>query len=140
MNIEQERYDYIEKKLNDKLCEFRTKIAEIGNEVLGDLYSDVLPHIASDTEFNISNRVQKSISNLLEGEFKDISTDRLKPYIQVSDGYGMNSYIHLSQYNKMCNNIYEVCKDNIHNNIIENLKQEVVQLKEQLTRSYSRGY
>lgn len=138
MNIEQERYDYIETKLNDKLTEFRQRIAEIGNEVLGDLYGDVLPHIASDTEFNISNRVQHSVENLLCGKFEDISTDTLKPYIKVSDGYGMYSYIHLSQYSQMCKHIYDVCKPELENNRILQLEQEVETLKERLTESYRR--
>lgn len=136
MEIEQERYEYIESKLNEKLNEFRTKIAQIGNEVLGDLYSDVLPHIASDTEFNISNRVQYSIENLLAGKFEDISTDTLKPYLKINDGYGMYSYIHLSQYGQMCKNIYDVCKGDIENNVIKSLESEIERLKEHLNEAY----
>ncbi len=138
MSIEQERYDYIETKLCDKLTEFRKKIAEIGNEVLGDLYSDVLPHIASDTEFNISNRVQHSVENLLVGKFEDISTDSLKPYLKVGDGYGMHSYIHLSEYGQICKNIYDVCKGDIENNVIKSLEFEVERLKQRLNEAYSR--
>lgn len=138
MDIEQERYAYIEDKLNEKLLEFRKKVTEIGNEVLGDLYSDVLPYIASDTEFNISNRVQHSVENLLSGKFEDISTDTLKPYLKISDGYGMYSYIHLSRYSQMCKHIYDVCKHEIENNRILQLEQEVETLKERLTESYRR--
>lgn len=137
-NINQERYDFIEGILKQQLDSFREKMVAVSDEVMSNVYTDVLPHIASDTEYNINNRVEYALKNLLSGNFEDISTDELKPFIKVSDGYGMNCYIHMSQYDNVCKNIYEKCKEDIHNNVIEELKSKVERLQEDLKQSYLR--
>jgi hypothetical protein len=138
MNIDQERYEYIENKLAEELYKFRESMKLIADEAMGNVYADVLPHIASDTEFNITNRVEGVVKNLIEGNFEDISTETLKPYFRVSDSYGMYVHIHMSEYSKICENIYHQFKDDIQNNLINKLEAEVKSLKEQLNSAYKR--
>lgn len=138
MNIDQERYEYIENKLTQELDKFRESMKFIADEAMGNVYADVLPHIASDTEFNITNRVEGVVKNLIEGNFEDISTERLKPYLRVSDNYGMYVHIHMSEHSKMCESLYEKFKGDIENNVVTSLKDEVRQLKHQLESSYRR--
>lgn len=136
INYSEERTAHIESILSKELEKFREAIKTAADDALSNVYCDVLPHIETDTDANMSNRVSQSLMNILEGKFEDISTDTLKPYIKVADGYGFHSYIHLSQYNQICKNIYEMCKEDLENNVIENLKQEVKYLKEQLNLRY----
>lgn len=138
MNIDQERYEYIENKLTQELDKFRESMKLIADEAMGNVYSDVLPHITSDTEFNITNRVEGVVKNLIKGNFEDISTETLKPYFRVNDDYGMHVHIHMSEYSKMCENLYEKFKGDIENNVVASLKSEVQRLKDQLESAYRR--
>jgi len=44
----------------------------------------------------------------------------------------------MSEYDKMCENLYERFKGDIENNLVASLNREVQQLKDQLESSYRR--
>lgn len=132
MNNEQERLEYIENQLSSQLDSFREKMKDVADEVMGNVYCDVLPYLVSDTESNIGDRVKGCVDNLITGRFEDISTDTLSIFLRVSDGYGMHHHIHISQYTSMFDNIYKMFADEIRNEKIKALEGEVEQLKQAL--------
>ena len=138
--ISQERINHIETRLAEELDNFRKKLQEVSEEVMGNVYSDVLPHVASDTEYNISNRVECCVKNLIAGKFEDISTDSLNPYLKVADGYGMNCYIHLSQYSSMIKPIWDMFKDEIESVRIQQLESQVETLQREASEFYRNRY
>lgn len=138
--ISQERIEYTETRLAAELDNFRKKMQEVSEEVMSNVYTDVLPHIASDTEYNISNRVEHCVKNLIAGRFEDISTDGLKPYLKVADGYGMHCYIHLSQYSNMIKPIWDMFKGEIESVRIKQLEDQVNALQEEAKAFYRNRY
>lgn len=134
--ISQERINHIETRLAEELDNFRKKLQEVSEEVMGNVYSDVLPHVASDTEYNISNRVGCCVKNLIAGKFENISTDTLNPYFRVSDGYGMYCYVHVSQYSDMVKSIWDMFKGEIESVRIAQLESQVETLRREAAEFY----
>lgn len=139
--IKQEEYqqqqdERIAEVLTQKLDDFQQAMLNIANDAISGVYGDVLPYIVTDTEANIGYRVEGSLRNILSGKFEDISTDKLKPFIKVADSYGGYSCLHMSQYNDMCLNVYNLCKGDIENNVVAGLQQRVKDLEERLTEAY----
>lgn len=125
MDMTQEREQYIERKLMETLNSFKESMQKVAEDAVSEVYGDVLPYVVSDTEFNIANRVEGCIKNLIAGDFQDVSTDELSIFLQVSDSYGMNHRIHIANYTKMFDKIYEMYKDDLQNEKIKALESEV---------------
>ena len=130
MDMTQEREQYIERKLMETLNSFKESMRKVAEEAVSDVYADVLPYVVSDTEFNIANRVEGCVRNLIAGDFQDVSTDELSILLQVSDSYGMNHRIHIANYTKMFDKIYEMYKDELQNEKIKALESEVKILRD----------
>jgi len=135
-DFNEEQDAIIEQRLTEKLNKFREGIRLIADEVIGDVYFDILPYMITDTEANVSNRATGVIKNLIAGKFKDISTENLSPYISVEDGYGMSHYIHFSQYSDLIEPIWNTFKDQFESVRIAQLESEVERLKEHLQQAY----
>lgn len=56
-----------ERILTDALEELKQKAGAVIESIMGDLYSDYLPHVVGDTEGNISNRVTGCVKNYYSG-------------------------------------------------------------------------
>jgi len=55
-DFNEEQDAIIEQRLTEKLNKFREGIRLIADEVIGDVYLDILPYMITDTEANVSNR------------------------------------------------------------------------------------
>ena len=130
MDMTQEREQYIERKLMETLNSFKESMKKVAEDAVSEVYTDVLPYVVSDAEFNIANRVEGCVKNLIAGDFEDVSTDGLSVRLEVSDSYGMKHRIHISNYTKMFDKIYEMYKDELRNEKIKALEDEVVRLRE----------
>ena len=130
MDMTQEREQYIERKLMETLNSFKESMKKVAEDAVSEVYTDVLPYVVSDAEFNITNRVEGCVKNLIAGDFEDVSTDGLSIRLEVSDSYGMKHRIHISNYTKMFDKIYETYKHELQNQKIKALEDEVVRLRE----------
>lgn len=130
MDMAQEREQYIEHKLMEALNSFKESMQKVAQDAVSEVYGDVLPYVVSDAEFNIANRVEGCVKNLIAGDFEDVSTDGLSVRLQVSDSYGVKHRIHIANYTKMFDKIYEVYKDELQNEKIKALESEVKILRD----------
>ena len=138
MGMTQEREQYIESKLMETLNSFKESMKKVAEDAVSEVYGDVLPYVVSDAEFNIANRVEACVKNLIAGDFQDVSTDELSIILQVSDSYGMNHRIHIANYTKMFDKIYEMYKDELQNEKIKALESEVKILRDAV--NHRNGY
>lgn len=138
MDMTQEREQYIERKLMETLNSFKESMKKVAEDAVSEVYGDVLPYVVSDAEFNIANRVEGCVKNLIAGDFQDVSTDELSIILQVSDSYGMNHRIHIANYTKMFDKIYEMYKDELQNEKIKALESEVKSLRDAV--NHRNGY
>ncbi len=130
MDMAQEREQYIEHKLMEALNSFKESMQKVAQDAVSEVYGDVLPYVVSDAEFNIANRVEGCVKNLIAGDFEDVSSDGLSVLLQVSDSYGINHRIHISNYTKMFDKIYEMYKDELQNEKIKALESELTILRD----------
>lgn len=130
MDMTQEREQYIERKLMETLNSFKESMQKVAEDAVSEVYADVLPYVVSDAEFNIANRVEGCVKNLIAGDFEDVSSDGLSIRLQVSDSYGMKHRIHIANYTKMFDKIYEMYKDELQNEKIKALEIELAILRD----------
>ena len=130
MDMTQEREQYIERKLMETLNSFKESMQKVAQDAVSEVYGDVLPYVVSDAEFNIANRVEGCVKNLIAGDFEDVSADGLSVRLQVSDSYGMKHRIHIPNYTKMFDKIYEMYKDELQNEKIKALEIELTILRD----------
>lgn len=130
MDMTQEREQHIERKLMETLNSFKESMRRVAEDAVSEVYGDVLPYVVSDAEFNIANRVEGCVKNLIAGDFEDVSSDGLSVLLQVSDSYGMKHRIHIANYTKMFDKIYEMYKDELQNEKIKQLESEVKILRD----------
>ena len=132
MNEQQEQT--METMLVSRMEELKTKAKEIIDCVMGDLYTEYLPYVVSDTEANIGSRVDGVVYNLIAGKFERID-ERL---VKVSDTYQCNHFIHINNYDDLVKPLCAAMGADITNARIAQLEQEVKQLRSQLTDAYRR--
>lgn len=138
MEMTQEREQYIERKLMETLNSFKESMKKVAEDAVSEVYADVLPYVVSDAEFNIANRVEGCVKNLIAGDFQDVSTNELSVRLAVSDSYGMKHLIHISNYTKMFDKIYETYKHELQNEKIKALEDEITRLRDAV--NHRNGY
>lgn len=114
------------------MLELKTKAAQVVDDVMGQLYCDYLPHVDTDTEANIGNRVDGVIRNLIAGKIEKKSPTM----VVVSDGYGRNHYVHVSSYDGMVKPLCDLMGPEIVDARVKQLEQEVSSLRQALESSY----
>jgi hypothetical protein len=128
-------YEIREQILAQALEELKQKAGAVIESIMSDLYSDYLPHVVSDTDANISYRVEGCINNILQGKIQLV--DGHPDVFYVNDRYRSDHHISLSHYfdwKLLCDSLGET----IQTNRIKQLEQEVQSLKQQLQDSYRR--
>lgn len=103
----------------------------IGN-IMSDLYSDYLPHVETDTESNISYRVDGVVHNLLAGKFERLD-ERL---VKVGDGQRRNHFIHINNYDDLVKPLCAAMGADIESARIKQLENELQSLRQQLESAY----
>ena len=126
-------YETRERILSEALEELKQKVGTELNSIMGNLYSDYLPHVVSDTDANISYRVEGCIKNILQGKIIPNGD-----FIHVNDDYGSEHMIYLAHYNLNLKPLCDIMGETIQTNRIKQLESDVASLKQQLQDSYRR--
>ena len=124
-----------EKVLADAMAELKTNASAVIESIMSELYGDYLPHVASDTESNISYRVEGCIKSLLAGK---IERTENKDHIWLNDGCGNYHLVTLADYSSALKPLCDLMGATIENNRISQLEKEVESLKSQLQDAYRR--
>lgn len=128
-------YETRERILSEALEELKQKVGSELNSIMGNLYSDYLPHVVGDTDANISYRVEGCVKNILQGKIQLVEGHPEVFY--VNDQYGSDHHISLRHYfdwKPLC----DIMGETIQTNRIKQLEQEAESLKQQLQDSYRR--
>ena len=126
-------YEIRERILSEALEEIKQKAGAVIESIMGNLYSDYLPHVVSDTDANISYRVEGCIKNILQGKIIPNGD-----FFRVNDDYGSEHMINLAHYNLNLKPLVDIMGETIQTNRILQLESEVQSLKQQLQDSYRR--
>lgn len=102
--------------------------------IMGDLYCEYLPHVVTDTDSNIGNRVTGVIRNLIAGKFEKISESMVK----VSDSYECEHYIGFNSYDGLVKPLCDLMGPAIVGARVKQLENEVESLKQQLESAWRR--
>ena len=121
----------IETKYKEILDQFKKDTEALVEDAVTKIYTDLLPHVESDTEYNVQYRSDDVIKNLLAGKVEVYDDNTVK----VSDSNGMSTFIRITsnQYDGIRKKLLEVmpaCPKDL----------EIESLKEQLKRAYERNY
>ena len=114
------------------MADLKDQASEVLKSVMGDLYTEYLPHVESDTEANICYRATGIVKNLIAGKF----TQAVNNLVEVSDGYGCNHYIPLGSYENLVGPLCDSMGDMIRDERIKQLEQEVKSLREMLSNRH----
>ena len=125
-----------EKILADAMSELKTSAGSVIEAVMSNLYSDYLPHVASDTESNIAYRVEGCIRSMISGKY--VKSESGSPLVWVEDGYGHEHLINLASYNMALKPLCDLMSETIQSERIKQLENEVDSLKSQLQDAYRR--
>ena len=124
-------YETRERILSEALEELKQKAGAVIESIMSDLYSDYLPHVVSDTDANISYRVEGCIKNILQGKIIPNGD-----FFHVNDDYGSEHMINLAHYNLNLKPLCDIMGETIQTNRIRQLESEVESLKAQLKNAY----
>ena len=121
--------EMIQAQLEKVIGNGKEKLKSAIEDIVTDIYTDILPHACYDTEFNISYRTVEAIENLLSGRF-EVDGNYLKIPCSTGD---------ISVRVKLSTNEY----DALRKSLIEVMPQcpkdlEIQSLKDQLKRAYER--
>lgn len=123
-----------EQILTQALEELKQKAGAVIESIMGDLYSDYLPHVVGDTDSNISNRVTGCVKNIIQGKIHELGDH--PDFFYVNDGYGYEHMVNLAHYNLNLKTLCDIMGETIQTNRIKQLEQEVESLKVQLKSAY----
>lgn len=126
-------YETRERILSEALEELKQKVGSELNSIMGNLYSDYLPHVVGDTDANISYRVEGCIKNILQGKIIPNGD-----FFHVNDDYGSEHMINLAHHSLNLKPLVDIMGETIQTSRIKQLESEVESLKQQLQDSYRR--
>lgn len=112
----------------------KTQAKEVIDGIMGDLYCDYLPHVVTDTDSNIGNRVTGVIRNLIAGKFEKVGGSMVK----VSDNYQAEHFISFSSWDAMVKPLCDLMGQEIVGARIKQLEHEVASLNQQLESAWRR--
>jgi hypothetical protein len=127
-------YEIRERILTQALEEIKQKVGSELQNIMGNLYSDYLPHVVDDTDGNISNRVTGCVKNIIQGSIR--VCENYPNFFYVSDGYGYDHLVSLGSYELNLKPLCDIMGETIQTNRIKQLEQEVETLKAQLKSAY----
>ena len=110
------------------MADLKDQASEVLKSVMGDLYTEYLPHVESDTEANICYRATGIVKNLIAGKF----TQAVNNLVEVSDGYGCNHYLRFTSYEQLVKPLCDVMGEAIKSERMKQLEQEVKSLRSML--------
>ena len=123
-----------EELLVQAMNQLNAQAKEVIDGVMGDLYCDYLPHVVTDTDSNIGNRVSGVIKNLIAGKFEKVGGSMVK----VSDSYQAEHCISFSSWDAMVKPLCDLMGPEIVGARVKQLEHEVASLNQQLESAWRR--
>lgn len=123
-----------EQILTQALEELKQKAGAVIEGIMGDLYSDYLPHVVGDTEGNISNRVTGCVKNIIQGKIRELEDH--PDFFYVNDGYDHDHLVSIGSYGLNLKPLCDIMGETIQSNRIKQLEQEVANLTVRLQDAY----
>ena len=123
-----------EELLAQAMNQLKAQAKEVIDGIMGDLYCDYLPHIVTDTDSNIGNRVSGVIKNLIAGKFEKVGGSMVK----VSDSYQAEHFISFSSWDAMVKPLCDLMGPEIVDARVKQLEHEVASLNQQLESAWRR--
>lgn len=123
-----------EELLTQAMNQLKAQAKEVIEGIMGDLYCDYLPHVVTDTDSNIGNRVSGVIKNLIAGKFEKVGGSMVK----VSDSYQAEHFISFSSWDAMVKPLCDLMGPEIVGARVKQLENEVESLKQQLESAWRR--
>ena len=123
-----------EELLAQAMNQLKAQAKEVIDGIMGDLYCDYLPHIVTDTDSNIGNRVSGVIKNLIAGKFEKVGGSMVK----VSDSYQAEHFISFSSWDAMVKPLCDLMGPEIVGARVKQLEHEVASLNQQLESAWRR--
>lgn len=121
----------IDKLLEEKFKSFKDGLKQLCDQTLDEIYSEYLPHVASDTECNVITQAEYALKDILQGRFS-VDGD----YLRIGK---LNIYLE-SSYAEVAQGIYNAAPDKIENATIKELQYQIDGLKQQLEAAYRNRY
>lgn len=125
-----------EKILLEAMGELKAKAGAVIESIMSDLYGEYLPHVASDTESNISYRVEGCIKSMIAGKYRVSTTS--DEHVWVNDGHGNDHLIVLASYADTLKPLCDLMGETIQSNRIKQLEDKIESLQNQLQDAYRR--
>ncbi|BBP76487.1 hypothetical protein PHLH7_25910 [Pseudomonas sp. Ost2] len=123
-----------EELLTQAMNQLKAQAKEVIDGIMGDLYCDYLPHVVTDTDSNIGNRVSGVIKNLIAGKFEKVGGSMVK----VSDSYQAEHFISFSSWDAMVKPLCDLMGPEIVGARVKQLEHEVASLNQQLESAWRR--
>ena len=128
-------YETRERILTEAMQELKQQASTVIEGIMGNLYHEYLPHVVSDTEANLSYRVQGCVKNILQGKVEIV--DGHPDMFYVNDSYGSDHLISLGYYFDW-KLLVDAMGDTVQTNRIKQLEAEVENLTARLAEAYRR--
>lgn len=123
-----------EELLTKAMESLKAQAKEVIDGIMGDLYCEYLPHVVTDTDSNIGNRVSGVIKNLIAGKFEKVGGSMVK----VSDSYQAEHFISFSSWDAMVKPLCDLMGPEIVGARVKQLEHEVASLNQQLESAWRR--
>ncbi len=133
--------EQLETLLESKLVDFKQQLKDVNEDILSKLYTDILPYILSDTQFNMVGVIDSCLEKFIKGDFK-VSIDKFDNYvIEVEDRNGFTHYIREytdTIWGTIVAKIYDANPPACESAYIKQLECKVKSLESRLTEAYRR--
>lgn len=123
-----------EQILTEAMEELKQKAGAVIESIMGDLYTDYLPHVVGDTEGNISNRVTGCIKNIIQGRIRELEDH--PNFFYVNDAHGYDHLVSIGSYGLDLKPLADIMGETIQTNRIKQLEREVENLTVRLQDAY----
>lgn len=121
----------IDNLLEEKFKQFKEGLKQVCDQTLDEIYSEYLPHVASDTECNVITQAEYALKDILQGRFT-VDGD----YLRVGK---LSIYLEGS-HAQVAQGIYNGAPDKIENATIKELQYKIESLNQQLESAYRNRY
>lgn len=136
---EAEQESQLEQLLARKLENFKGEMTRIQNEAIRGLYTDALPYVLTDTQYNISSIVEDCLDKFINNRFDVGITEHGYYSIKITELNGFTHNITAnchSVWDNIVKTIFEHNREAIVSTRITQLEAQLEMLKDQLNRGY----
>ena len=133
--------DQMEALLESKLGDFKQLLAKVNEDALSKLYTDVLPYILSDTQYNMVGIIDNCLEKIIKGDFK-VEIDQWNNYtITVEDQNGFSHEVKErldTIWGTVVKKIYEANPQAVQDAYVKQLEAKIESLQKNLSEAYRR--